>query len=114
MPTPDPRVKVSFSRDIAALTSALTLEEKAALTVGIDNWRTASFPRLGIPSVKMTDGPNGARGDTRAHESITPSVCIPRQPRSGRHGTRRSSSGRARSSPGKLSRRAAGSSSRQL
>ena len=65
MPTPDPRVKVSFSRDIAALTSALTLEEKAALTVGIDNWRTASFPRLGIPSVKMTDGPNGARGDTR-------------------------------------------------
>ena len=77
MPTPDPRVKVSFSRDIAALTSALTLEEKAALTVGIDNWRTASFPRLGIPSVKMTDGPNGARGDTRAHESITPSVCIP-------------------------------------
>ncbi|MGO9877869.1 MAG: beta-glucosidase family protein [Acidimicrobiales bacterium] len=77
MPTPDPRVKVSFTRDIAALTSALTLEEKAALTVGIDTWRTASFPRLGVPSVKMTDGPNGARGDTRGHASITPSVCIP-------------------------------------
>ena len=77
MPAPDPSAKVSTSRDIAMLTSALTLEEKAALTVGIDNWRTASFPRLGIPSVKTTDGPNGARGDTLDHASITPSVCIP-------------------------------------
>jgi beta-glucosidase len=64
-------------RDIATLTDALTLEEKATLTVGIDNWRTASCPRLGIPSVKTTDGPNGARGDTVDHRSITPSVCIP-------------------------------------
>src|ERR1035438_5598802 len=77
MPAPDPSAKVSPSRDIAMLTSALTLEEKAALTVGIDSWRTASFPRLGIPSVKTTDGPNGARGDTLDHASITPSVCIP-------------------------------------
>ena len=77
MPARDPRSKVSSSRDVAMLTSALSLEEKAALTVGIDNWRTASFPRLGIPSVKTSDGPNGARGDTIDHGSITPSVCIP-------------------------------------
>ena len=77
MPTPDPSAQAGSPRDIAALTGALTLEEKAALTVGVDNWRTASFPRLGIPSVRTTDGPNGARGDTRNHSSITPSVCIP-------------------------------------
>ncbi len=77
MPAPGPSAKVSSSRDVAALTRALTLEEKAALTVGIDTWRTASIPRLAIPSVKTTDGPNGARGDTRDHVSITPSVCIP-------------------------------------
>ena len=73
----EPDRTADSSRDIAALTNTLTLEEKAALTVGIDTWRTASLSRLGIPSVKTTDGPNGARGDTRDHASITPSVCIP-------------------------------------
>ena len=77
MPSLDPAARARLPRDIAALTGALTLEEKAALTVGIDRWRTASFPRLAIPSVRTTDGPNGARGDTRNHSSITPSVCIP-------------------------------------
>ncbi len=77
MPAPDRSAGASPSRDIARLTSALSLEEKASLTVGIDNWRTAGFPRLGIPSVRVTDGPNGARGDTVGHVSITPSVCIP-------------------------------------
>ena len=77
MPALDPNATVGSSRDIAMLTGALTLDEKAALTVGIDNWRTASVPRLGIPSVRTTDGPNGARGATLGGESITPSVCIP-------------------------------------
>ena len=77
MPAPGPSAEVGSSCDVAALTRALTLEEKAALTVGIDNWRTAGVPRLAIPSVKTTDGPNGARGDTRDHVSVTPSVCIP-------------------------------------
>ena len=42
------RVSRRTRRVTSHLTSALTLEEKAALTVGIDTWRTASFPRLGI------------------------------------------------------------------
>src|SRR5207247_7158781 len=40
-----------------------TLEEKVALLAGADLWRTVAIERLGIPSVKVTDGPNGARGD---------------------------------------------------
>jgi beta-glucosidase len=55
----------------------MTLDEKASLTAGIDLWHTAAVPRLGIPSVKFTDGPNGARGGTDGFLSVTPSLCIP-------------------------------------
>jgi beta-glucosidase len=57
--------------------AALTLDEKASLTAGIDFWHTAAVPRLGIPSVKFTDGPNGARGETDSFLAVTPSICIP-------------------------------------
>ncbi len=48
---------------IEALIEALTPEEKISLLAGADMWRTAAIPRLGIPALKMTDGPIGARGD---------------------------------------------------
>lgn len=40
----------------------LTLAEQAALTAGIDFWHTAPIVRLGLPSLRVTDGPAGARG----------------------------------------------------
>ena len=40
----------------------LSLEEKAALTAGRDVWTVPGIPHLGVPPLKMTDGPNGARG----------------------------------------------------
>jgi beta-glucosidase len=65
-------------RDIEVLVAGLTLDEKAALTAGADSWRTVAVERLGIPAVKMTDGPNGARGSTgNDRAGSTPSVSIP-------------------------------------
>ncbi|MCH2430657.1 MAG: glycoside hydrolase family 3 C-terminal domain-containing protein, partial [Acidimicrobiales bacterium] len=54
----------------------LTLAEKVALMGGRDLWSGQPVDRLGIPSLKVTDGPNGARG-TGMLGTGTPSVCIP-------------------------------------
>ncbi len=51
----------SQNSNISTLISQLTLEEKAALCSGLDNWRTKPIERLGIPSIMMTDGPHGLR-----------------------------------------------------
>lgn len=48
--------------DIESLLQQLTLEEKIRLLAGADNWQTHAIERLGIPSLKVSDGPNGARG----------------------------------------------------
>jgi beta-glucosidase len=67
------------ARDIDALLAQMTLDEKAALTAGINTWQTAPVERLGIPAVKLTDGPNGARGftDSTSGLSASPSLCMP-------------------------------------
>jgi len=48
--------------NIEELIQQMTLEEKISLLAGVDMWHTAAVPRLGIPQIKVTDGPNGARG----------------------------------------------------
>ncbi len=45
------------------LRAAMTTEEKVAMVTGGDMWHTRGVERLGIPKLKVTDGPNGARGD---------------------------------------------------
>ena len=49
-------------RSIEELVGELTLDEKVSLLGGTDWWHTASVERLGIPPLKMSDGPAGVRG----------------------------------------------------
>jgi beta-glucosidase len=50
---------------IEDLLSRMTLEEKVAMTAGSGPWRSTGVERLGIPPLKFTDGPHGARGEGR-------------------------------------------------
>ena len=45
-----------------ALIAQMTPADKAALLGGITMWETPAIERLGIPPMRVSDGPNGARG----------------------------------------------------
>jgi hypothetical protein len=45
------------------LVARLTLEEQVALTMGDGMRSTTPLASAGVPSLKMTDGPCGARGE---------------------------------------------------
>lgn len=47
--------------NIKDIISKMTLEEKAALTSGFDNWQSKGVERLNVPKIWMSDGPNGLR-----------------------------------------------------
>jgi beta-glucosidase len=68
---------MSAPRDLETLVSQLTLDEKASLTAGADFWTTVAIDRLGIPSVTVTDGPNGARGSALLGFGSVTAVCAP-------------------------------------
>ena len=44
------------------LLDSLTLAEQVSLLAGTDFWHTVPNERAGIPSMRVTDGPAGARG----------------------------------------------------
>lgn len=50
------------AKRIEDLLDAMTLQEQVSLLSGADFWTTVPIPRLGVPAVKVSDGPNGARG----------------------------------------------------
>lgn len=51
----------------ASMVKQMTLEEKCALIAGqYDGFHTAAIDRLGIPSVRMADGPQGVRNKTNS------------------------------------------------
>jgi len=65
---------------IDELIGAMTLEEKASLLSGRDNWHTKAVERLGVPSIMVADGPHGLRKELRrdgAHRVTQPSTCFP-------------------------------------
>ena len=68
--------------NIERLVSKLTLEEKACLCSGLDNWHTKPVERLDIPSIMVADGPHGLRKEqpadgVSAFASSYPATCFP-------------------------------------
>ncbi|GKT84276.1 glycoside hydrolase family 3 [Colletotrichum tofieldiae] len=61
--------------DVEDVLSKLTLHEKTELLSGIDFWHTQSVPRLDVPSIRLSDGPNGVRG-TRFFNGVA-AACFP-------------------------------------
>ncbi|MTE23940.1 glycoside hydrolase family 3 C-terminal domain-containing protein [Microbacterium sp. ZXX196] len=62
--------------------SQLTLEEKAALTSGLDFWRLKAVERLNVPSIMVTDGPHGLRKQAGESDHLglnesVPATCFP-------------------------------------
>lgn len=62
--------------DIEAAVAALSLDDKCRLVAGRSNWRSHAIPEAGVPQLKMSDGPNGVRGEGHGG-SGTPGVVVP-------------------------------------
>lgn len=54
----------------------MTVAEKASMLAGRNLWETVPVPRLGIPSLQVTDGPNGARGGDGNHGPTSASYPV--------------------------------------
>ncbi|HEX7736434.1 MAG TPA: glycoside hydrolase family 3 C-terminal domain-containing protein [Ktedonobacteraceae bacterium] len=63
-------------RDLEDLLRQMTLQEKVSMLAGADMWQTVPVERLGIPAIKMTDGPNGARGGGGFTDGVK-AACFP-------------------------------------
>jgi len=61
-------------KNIDQIIATLTLDEKVSLLSGFNSWYTNKIEKKGIPSIKMSDGPNGVRGDSNSGKS---SACFP-------------------------------------
>lgn len=58
----------------------MTIEEKASLLSGNDNWHTKAVDRLGVPAIMMTDGPHGVRKMLAGEYGINSNIkttCFP-------------------------------------
>ncbi|KAF2086574.1 glycoside hydrolase family 3 protein [Saccharata proteae CBS 121410] len=61
--------------DVQAILASLTIDEKISLLAGQNFWETVPIPSKGVPSLKTSDGPNGARGAEFANG--TTAACFP-------------------------------------
>jgi beta-glucosidase len=62
--------------NLEELLRQMTLQEKVAMLAGTNDWYTVPVERLAIPSLKMSDGPNGARG-AGGFTSDVKAACFP-------------------------------------
>ncbi|GGG09715.1 beta-glucosidase family protein [Paenibacillus aceti] len=70
----------TLDRNIKAIISQMTTEEKASLCSGLNMWQTKAVERVGIPSIVMTDGPHGLRKQANPGDMSSksvPATCFP-------------------------------------
>lgn len=71
----------SFEKKIDELISKMTLEEKASMCSGRDDWSTQSVERLDIPWIWVSDGPHGLRRAPATNKAgygdQLPATCFP-------------------------------------
>ncbi len=66
----------------ADILAKLTLEQKCALLSGKNTWQTQYYPKQGVPSIWLSDGPNGLRKQAGAADHLglnpsEPATCFP-------------------------------------
>ncbi|KAH6974980.1 glycoside hydrolase superfamily [Ilyonectria sp. MPI-CAGE-AT-0026] len=61
--------------DVEHVLRNATIGEKVSLLAGEDFWHTAPLPRFNVPSVRVSDGPNGVRG-TKFFDAVRV-ACLP-------------------------------------
>lgn len=59
---------------VRAVLDAMTLEEKAGMLAGTDDWHFRGVPRLGVPSIRVTDCGHGV---TLCGDRSSPATCFP-------------------------------------
>ena len=62
-------------KDLDAVVAALSVQEQAALTAGTDLWTVSAVGP--VPQVRVTDGPNGARGSALLGTGRETALCVP-------------------------------------
>ncbi|MBN9175229.1 MAG: glycoside hydrolase family 3 C-terminal domain-containing protein [Microbacterium sp.] len=67
--------------DVETVLAALTLEQKASLLSGVDDWYTQPLGRPGapdaVPSIEVGDGPHGLRKETGVDMVWVPATAFP-------------------------------------
>lgn len=67
--------------DVSEVLASLTLEEKASLLSGVDDWFTQAIDRPGlpapVPAIELGDGPHGLRKETGVDMVWVPATAFP-------------------------------------